>query len=125
MPQKNGALNMQRIKYATLQVEGRWRLSPAYDIVPVPAISNERRDPALRVGTFGPTASIYNLISQPAVFGLSAPDARTEIDRMRDTFSRWQEVFKANGVSEADIHAISPAMLPESFDRTEPPDPVR
>jgi hypothetical protein len=29
-----------------------------------------------------------------------------------------------DGVSDADIDAIAPAMLPESFDRTEPPDPV-
>jgi hypothetical protein len=28
----------------SLKVEGSWRLSPAYDIVPVPAMSKERRD---------------------------------------------------------------------------------
>lgn len=110
--------------HALLQVDGRWRLSPAYDIVPVPATSKERRDLALRVGSFGRAASKYNLLSQPAVFGLSVEAARAEIDRMRESVSRWQEVFKSHGVTDADIEAIAPAMLPESFKRTEPPDPV-
>jgi len=110
--------------HALLQVDGRWRLSPAYDIVPVPATSKERRDLALQVGAFGRAASVYNLLSQPEVFGLSMQGARTEIDQMREKVSRWHEIFKANGVSSADIDAIAPAMLPESFERTAPPDPV-
>ena len=38
-----------------------WRLSPVYDVVPVPAISLERRDLALTVGSYGRAASLYNL----------------------------------------------------------------
>lgn len=110
--------------HALLQVDGRWRLSPAYDIVPVPATSKERRDLALQIGRFGRAASLYNLLSQPAVFGLSVQAARAEIDRMREHVSRWREVFKSHGVTEADMDAIAPAMLPESFERVEPPDPV-
>jgi serine/threonine-protein kinase HipA len=110
--------------HALLQVGGRWRLSPSYDIVPEPATSKERRDLALQVGSFGRVASIYNLLSQPAVFGLSLEAARAAIDRMREKVSRWQEVFKAHGVCGADIDAIAPAMLPESCERTEPPYPV-
>jgi serine/threonine-protein kinase HipA len=110
--------------HALLQVDGRWRLSPAYDIVPVPATSKERRDLALQAGDFGRAASLYNLLSQPAVFGLSVEGARAEIDRMREKVSRWREVFKKHGVSDSDIEGITPAMLPESFERTQPPDPV-
>jgi serine/threonine-protein kinase HipA len=110
--------------HALLQVNGRWRLSPAYDIVPVPATSKERRDLALQVGAFGRAASVYNLLSRPEAFGLSLEGARTEIDRMRNEVSRWREVFKEHGVSDADVDAIAPAMLPESFERIEPPDPV-
>ncbi len=110
--------------HALLQVEGSWRLSPAYDIVPVPATSRERRDLALQVGPFGRAASIYNLLSQPEVFGLSVEGARAEIDNMRKKVSRWRDVFKKHGVSGADIDAIAPAMLPESFERTAPPDPI-
>lgn len=110
--------------HALLQVNRQWHLSPAYDIVPVPAISKERRDLALQVGAFGRAASIYNLLSQPAVFGLSMEGAQAEIDQMRRMVSPWREVFKEHGVSDADMQAIAPAMLPESFERTEPPDPV-
>lgn len=110
--------------HALLQVDRGWRLSPAYDIVPVPATSKERRDLALNVGVFGRAASMYNLLSQPEVFGLSLHAARAEIDRMRQKVSGWQELFKHHGVSAADIEKIAPAMLPESFDRAEPPDPV-
>ncbi len=110
--------------HALLQVDGRWRLSPAYDIVPVPASSKERRDLALQVGAFGRAASIDNVLSRPEVFGLSVEGAGAEIDRMLKEVSRWQEVFKEHGVCDADIDAIAPAMLPESFVRIEPPDPV-
>jgi len=110
--------------HALLQVDGRWRLSPAYDIVPVPASSKERRDLALQVGAFGRAASIDNVLSRPEVFGLSVEGAGAEIDRMLKEVSRWRQVFKEHGVSDADIDAIAPAMLPESFVRIEPPDPV-
>lgn len=110
--------------HALLQVDGTWRLSPAYDIVPVPATSRERRDLALQVGAFGRAASIYNLLSQPDVFGLSMNAARAEIDRMRQKVATWQAIFRKHGVTAADIEKIAPAMLPESFERTEPPDPV-
>ena len=110
--------------HALLQVEGGWRLSPAYDIVPVPAMSKERRDLALQVGAFGRSASVYNLLSQPEVFGLSAQGARAEIDRMREKVSHWQAIFKKYGVCEVDIVAIAPAMLPQSFERIEPPGPI-
>lgn len=110
--------------HALLQTQGGWRLSPAYDIVPVPAISKERRDLALQIGAFGRTASVYNLLSQPEVFGLSVQGARTEIDQMRQKVSCWTDIFKKHGVSDVDIEAIAPAMLPESFDQIEPPDPI-
>lgn len=84
-----------------------------------PLISIERRDLALEVGSYGRVASIYNLLSQSTVFGLSAQDAKTEIDRMREKVSCWQAVFKQHGVSERDIVAIAPAMLAPCFDRTE------
>ena len=110
--------------HALLQVQGAWRLSPAYDIVPVPAMSKERRDLALQVGAFGRSASVYNLLSQPEVFGLSAQGARAEIDRMREKVSHWQAIFKKYGVCEVDIVAIAPAMLPQSFERIEPTGPI-
>jgi serine/threonine-protein kinase HipA len=110
--------------HALLQVEGSWRLSPAYDIVPVPMISKERRDLALEVGSFGRAASVYNLLSQPEVFGLSAQGARAEMTQMLEKVSHWRAIFKQNGVCDVDIDQIAPAMLPQSFERIEPPDPI-
>jgi hypothetical protein len=60
-------------------------------------------------------------MSRPEVFGLSVDGAHAEIDRMLKVV---REVFKENGVCGKDIEAISPAILPESFERIEPPDPV-
>jgi serine/threonine-protein kinase HipA len=57
--------------HALLHRQKGWRLSPAYDLVPSPVVSLERRDLALSIGDHGRTASIYNLISQAGRFGLS------------------------------------------------------
>ncbi|WP_427914859.1 type II toxin-antitoxin system HipA family toxin [Ramlibacter sp. MMS24-I3-19] len=110
--------------HALLQKNGKWRLSPAYDILPVPLLSKERRDLALQVGKFGRAASIYNLVSQPDVFGLTREQAHAEIDRMRDVVAGWREVFRQHGVSDADIEHMEQAMLPSSFERIEPPDAI-
>jgi serine/threonine-protein kinase HipA len=110
--------------HAMLQVDGRWRLSPAYDIVPVPLVSQERRDLALEAGVHGRAAALYNLLSRPEVFGLTRETAQSEIDRMRKVVSGWREVFQHHGVSETDIAAVEQAFLPASFDRIEPPEPV-
>jgi serine/threonine-protein kinase HipA len=101
--------------HALLRRHKGWRLSPAYDLVPTPVVSLERRDLALTVGDYGRTASIYNLLSQAGRFGLSAEDARGEIDRLVDVVRHWREGFFACGVSAKDIHCIAPAMLPECF----------
>lgn len=101
--------------HALLHRQKGWRLSPAYDLVPSPVVSLERRDLALSIGDHGRTASIYNLISQAGRFGLSAADARAEIDRLVDAVRHWQESFFACGVSAKDIDYIAPAFLPECF----------
>jgi serine/threonine-protein kinase HipA len=92
-----------------------WRLTPAYDLVPVALVSLERRDLAMTIGTYGRTASIYNLLSQCQRFGLTAEAARKEIDAVVATVRTWREHFLACGVSAKDIEYIAPAFLPESF----------
>lgn len=84
--------------HALLRRQKGWRLSPGYDLVPAPMISLERRDLALTVGNFGRTASIYNLLSQVGRFGLSAEEARTEIDRIVEVVRHWRDSFFACGV---------------------------
>ena len=101
--------------HALLRRPQGWRLSPAYDLVPAPVVSLERRDLALTVGTYGRTASIYNLLSQAGRFGLSAEAARAEIDQVVAVARQWRESFFASGVSAADVDYIAPAILPECF----------
>jgi len=101
--------------HALLRRQKGWRLSPAYDLVPAPAVSLERRDLALTVGDYGRTASIYNLLSQAGRFGLSAAEARGQIDGLVDVVRQWRDAFHACGVSAKDIDYIAPAILPDCF----------
>ncbi len=107
--------------HALLRHSDGWRLSPVYDVVPVPMVSLERRDLALTVGTYGRTASLYNLISQCGRFGLSDEEAREEIRRITAVVGKWRELFLAAGVAQKDIQHIAPAMLPPCFLNKEPP----
>ena len=101
--------------HAMLRRQKGWRLSPAYDLVPAPVVSLERRDLALTVGNYGRTASIYNLLSQAGRFGLSAQEARAEIDQLVRVVRQWRDAFFACGVSAQDVDYIAPAILPECF----------
>lgn len=108
--------------HALLRRQKAWRLSPAYDLVPAPVVSLERRDLALTVGDYSRTASIYNLLSQAGRFGLSAEEARGHIDRLVDVVQHWRDGFFACGVSVQDVDTIAPAILPECFFFERPPD---
>jgi serine/threonine-protein kinase HipA len=92
-----------------------WRLAPAYDLVPAPLVSLERRDLAMTIGTYGRTASVYNLLSQCARFGLTREAARKEIEKMVATVQTWRDHFRACGVSAKDVEYIAPAYLPDGF----------
>ena len=90
-------------------------MTPAYDLVPAPVASLERRDLAMTIERYGRAASIYNLLSQCERFGLSAEAARAEIEKIVTTLRAWRDHFHACGVSAKDIEYIAPAFLPESF----------
>jgi serine/threonine-protein kinase HipA len=106
--------------HAMLRTPGGWRLSPAYDIVPVPLISMERRDLALEAGRHGRVASVYNLLSECGTFGLSLDEAKQVIGQMQVTVSGWRELFIKHRVNKHSIEHISGAILPICFFRTEP-----
>jgi serine/threonine-protein kinase HipA len=92
-----------------------WRLTPAYDLVPMPVVSLERRDLAMTIGTYGRTASVYNLLSQCERFGLTTDAARKEIENIIAIVKTWRDHFHACAVSAKDIEYIAPAFLPECF----------
>lgn len=108
--------------HALLHTRGGWRLSPAYDLVPVPMVSIERRDLALEVGRFGRAASLYNLLSRCEAFGLTKEGAQALIDGMLGVVRGWREHFIQRGVEQRSIEMLEQAMLPPSFFRAAPPD---
>jgi serine/threonine-protein kinase HipA len=110
--------------HAMLHTGSGWTLSPAYDIVPVPLISKERRDLALEVGAHGRAASLYNLLSQCEAFGLRADEARALIENMLTVVRGWREFYAARGVERRTIEWLERAVLPESFFLESPPDPL-
>ena len=101
--------------HALLRRPKGWRLAPAYDLVPAPLLSLERRELVLTVGKYGRIASIYNLVSQAGSFGLSAADARSEINQIVAVVRQWRELFFTCSVSARDVEFIAPAMLPSCF----------
>jgi serine/threonine-protein kinase HipA len=101
--------------HAMLRTPGGWRLSPAYDIVPVPLLSLERRDLALEAGRYGRVASVYNLLSGSASFGLNFEEAQQVIDKMVEVVKAWRDVFARHKVDERSVDYISGAILPECF----------
>jgi serine/threonine-protein kinase HipA len=108
--------------HAMLRTTASWRLSPAYDIVPVPLLSLERRDLALEVGKFGRVASMGNILSDCGTFGLSREEAEIVIAQMEQVVRGWKEFFFRHGVEERSIEYIGQAILPECFFRREPVD---
>ena len=110
--------------HALLHTRGGWRLSPAYDIVPVPLVSQERRDLAMDAGRFGRAAGRYNLLSQCALFGLSREEAAHLLDAMQRIVAGWRTIFAGCGIESRDIEMLEPAILPASFLRDTPPDPI-
>ena len=106
--------------HAAIRSGRGWRLSPAYDLVPMPMISMERRDLALVAGSHGRSASIYNIVSQCARFGVKPEAAKREIDTIVAIVRGWREHFHACGVSAQDIEYITSAFLPPCFFNEQP-----
>jgi serine/threonine-protein kinase HipA len=102
--------------HAVIAMENDWRLSPAYDLIPAPQISIERRDLALACGDMGRYAHADNLRSQSARFLVNSDEAKSIIDRMERTVKdRWYEIARREGVSEKDCETIRGALVYEGF----------
>jgi serine/threonine-protein kinase HipA len=84
---------------------GRYRLSPAFDIVP--HIEAPSRPQTIGVGAFGPASTIRNALSQCGRFLLSEDEAWTIITEVKEAVSRWRSVFADSGVSEQDIYTLT------------------
>ncbi len=93
--------------HATLARGRRWRISPAFDLTPGPAVSRERRDPGLACGRFGRYANRTNLMGGHSRFLLSRAQAETLFERITGTLGqRWHTEMRLAGVSEFDCKVI-------------------
>lgn len=110
--------------HALIHTQAGWRLSPAYDILPVPLVSLERRDLAMEVGRFGRAAAMYNVLSKCEAFGLTREAAQALVDATLSVVRGWRGFFAARGVNQRDITMLERAILPPSFFRDQPPDAV-
>jgi len=96
--------------HAVIALEHEWRLSPAYDLTPFPAVSEERRDLALMIGDYGRYATATNALSQCARFLLTREEATRIIDDLEGKVrTRWHAVARREGVSEQDCERIARA----------------
>jgi serine/threonine-protein kinase HipA len=79
---------------------GRYRLSPAYDLVPRKHAA-ARRDHALALGADGFVATRRNILSECATFGLKPAPAEEILDEIQGIVqSEWHRCLIAEGLSE-------------------------
>jgi serine/threonine-protein kinase HipA len=85
-----------------------WRLSPLYDVVPRPQVSQERRL-HLSVGPQGRSATLTNLFEARGSFGLLKPEAIAIIERVSAAVREWRTHLDSAGVSPAQCDLIQTA----------------
>ena len=85
-----------------------WRLSPLYDVVPRPQVSQERRL-HLSVGPQGRSATLTNLFEARGSFGLLKPEAIAITERVSAAVREWRTHLESAGVSPAQCDLIQTA----------------
>jgi len=85
-----------------------WRLSPAFDLNPVP-IDVRPRVHALAIDADDPTASLDQARSVARSFGLTGSAARSVIADVAGSVRRWRATAATMGLSKAQIERMSTA----------------
>ena len=96
-----------------LLARGRsWRLSPAYDLEPMPVVAIERRDLAMVCGPDGRRANRANLLAAAGRFLLGRDEAKAIFNRITETIrGSWRESMRRAGVSGRDSERVRDAFL--------------
>ncbi len=103
--------------HALIARDQNWRLSPAYDLVPMMHISLEHRDLALICGDEGRFASARNLLTQAQRFLLDPEEAAKIIkDMTQQVRETWRNVARGVGVTDADCDKIAGAFAYPGFE---------
>ena len=96
--------------HAILARGRRWRLSPAFDLTPSPAVALERRDLAMACGRFGRYANGTNLLSGHGRFLLDEAAAQAVFERIVGTVREgWYAELRRAGAGERDCQAVASA----------------
>lgn len=96
--------------HALVADRGGWRLSPAYDLTPMPTVSREPPFLAMDCGFGGRIATRANLLSGAGRFLLRPSEAEAMLDSVSSTVRvSWPKALREAGVSVADREAIAPA----------------
>ena len=98
--------------HALLARGRRWRLSPAYDLEPMPVVAVERRDLAMVCGPRGRRANRANLLAAVGRFLLERDEARAIFNHVTETIrGSWRQTMRRAGVSGRDSERIRDAFL--------------
>lgn len=90
-----------------IHAEQGWRLSPLYDVLPIPARkSAENFSLSLIFGREGSTATLANLYSRHQSFNLSRDQAEQIVAEVAAATADWEKTLREYGVEKADIEAV-------------------
>ncbi len=102
--------------HALLAKDKTWRLSPAYDLTPMPVVTLGRRDLAMKYGPAGRLANKSNLVGGAGRFLLDTEDAEVIFRSVTDTVrAQWHTSMRQAGVGEQDCKAIRSAFVYEGL----------
>lgn len=85
-----------------------WRLSPAYDLNPVPA-DDRARILATNISEDEGTCSVDLAREAAAFFALSLPEADALIHEVATAVATWRDVARSNGIASSDIERMEGA----------------
>ncbi len=92
--------------HAFLWRDGHWRLSPAFDLVPQPAVEPLQ---SIGIGRLGVVATVANCLSSPEAFGLETEAAKHIVESLVETMRHWPRLFRDWAVDDHAIRMIEPA----------------
>lgn len=81
-----------------------WRLSPAYDVLPIISSQGEQ---SMGVGTQGRASNLSNALSLPDAFGLQQNEAITIAQQVIASLTHWREHFTQCGASAIDVQLLN------------------
>ncbi len=89
---------------------GKWRLSPAYDLNPVP-MADKVRELTTWISDEGPEASLDLARAAAPHFALTAHRAETIVDEVAAAIGDWRRIAQRIGMAAADVSVYGTAIV--------------